>query len=207
MNKQYIKNIIFDVGNVLVQWSPPNIVKKTFPNYKANDIDSVINAVFKNDIWRQLNLGKITEKEAINTLILSTMLQRDELEKLFYNIKITQDPIPGTFEVLAKLFEMKFKLLALTDNVKEIVDYLKNRYDFWKYFSSIVVSADIGMMKPDINIFKYIIREYQLDPSQTLFIDDHLPNIQSAQSIGISCIHFTGCDNFKLELRKNSIDI
>lgn len=207
MNQPRIKNIIFDVGNVLVQWSPLNIVKKTFPNYKTHDIDSVINAVFKNDIWKQLNLGKITEKEAINTLTQSTVLQRDELEKLFYNIKITQDPIPGTFEILAQLFIMKFKLLALTDNIKEIIYYLKNRYNFWKYFSNIIVSADIGMMKPDINIFKYVLFEYQLDPLQTLFIDDYLPNIQSAQLLGINCIHFTGYENFKIELWKNNIAI
>jgi len=207
MSQQNIKNIIFDVGNVLVQWSPLNIVKKTFPHYKKHDIDTVINAVFKSDIWKQLNLGTITEKEAINKLALSTTLQENELEKLFCNIKITQDPVPGTFEVLTKLYDMKFNLLALTDNVNEIISYLKKRYEFWKYFSHIIVSAEIGMMKPDINIFKYVLSEHQLDPLQTLFIDDHLQNIQSAQLLSINCFQFSNCEDFKSELLKYNIYI
>ena len=59
-----IKNIIFDVGNVIVRWSPMHIIKNTFPEHKLHQHQFFIEEIFRSEIWIQLNLGKISEEEA-----------------------------------------------------------------------------------------------------------------------------------------------
>lgn len=106
-------------------------------------------------------------------------------------IKSTQELIPGTIDIIKSLHEKGYQLFALTDNIKEIVQYLQNRYDFWKYFTHVTVSANIGLMKPNIEIFDYTLQVNSLLPHETVFIDDHLPNIRTAETLGLHTVLFS----------------
>lgn len=187
-----IKNIIFDVGNVIVRWSPPHIVATTFPDHPPHQQDLLVEALFKTDTWIQLNLGKISEKEA-KAIYLATIdtLTPDRVDLLFDTIKFSLELIPGTLDIIQALHKNGYFLYSLTDNVKEIMHYLQERYDFWKYFKHVTVSAYIGMIKPNQDIFDYTLQKNQLLAHETLFIDDHLPNITTAKSIGLHTILFT----------------
>ena len=55
-----IKNIIFDVGNVIVRWSPIHIIEKKFPAHQSHEHQFFIDEIFRSDIWIQLNLGQIS---------------------------------------------------------------------------------------------------------------------------------------------------
>ncbi len=192
-----IKNIVFDIGNVLVKWSPLDIVKKTFTHGNAQKI---VEKIFRSETWRALNLGKITEAEAIDQFCLDGEFNQEEMKLLFHHIKATQDPIPGVMELLVNLYERGYALFALTDNVKEIISYLHERYDFWQYFSNVVVSANIGLMKPDPAIFNHLLATCNLLPEQTLFIDDYSANVEAAQSLSINAFQFFDADQCKNKL-------
>lgn len=187
-----IKNIIFDVGNVIVRWSPLHIVKSTFPEHQSHQHQLFIEEIFKSDIWIQLNLGQISEEEAkLKFISRIDLLDVKRADELFNYIKSTQELIPGTTDIIEILHKNGYQLFALTDNVKEIVDHLQNKYDFWKYFIHTTVSAHVGLMKPNREIFDYTIQKNNLLPHETLFIDDHLPNTTTASMLGLHTILFS----------------
>jgi putative hydrolase of the HAD superfamily len=90
---QAIKNIIFDLGNVLVKWSPQDVIKRTFP--QEENLSHTADKIFKHDIWFQLNLGQITQEQAINLYCKNLGYQREHMEILFEQVKLIQEPIDG----------------------------------------------------------------------------------------------------------------
>ena len=203
-----IKNIIFDVGNVIVKWSPIDIIKITFPDVDPDQQQFLFEKIFKSDIWISLNLGKISEKEA-KLKYISNLKTFDihMADRLFNYIKSTQVLIPGTTDLIKILYKNGYILFALTDNIKEVIQYLHKQYDFWQYFSHITVSSNIGLMKPGKEIFNYVIQKNNLLPNETIFIDDHIPNIETASSLGFHTILFSDLPSCLQELTQLGVDI
>lgn len=122
-----IRNVVFDVGNVIVKWAPQDIAQLTFGEEKSAFMAT---AVFKSEFWRDLNKGKYTEAEVKRALHQQLGLSSDTLEQLFFHIKNTQVLLPGTLQLMDDLLKAGYRLYALTDNVNEIVAYLKNNMAF-----------------------------------------------------------------------------
>ncbi len=94
------------------------------------DYPFMATAVFKSEFWRDLNKGKYTEAEVKRALHQQLGLSSDTLEQLFFHIKNTQVLLPGTLQLMDDLLKAGYRLYALTDNVNEIVAYLKNNMTF-----------------------------------------------------------------------------
>jgi putative hydrolase of the HAD superfamily len=183
-----IKNIVFDVGNVLVRWDPHTIINQSFPNHVSPQ--SLMQAIFKHQTWYDLNLGLITEVEAIAQYHERLQIDKPSLELLIQIAKASLLPIEESILLLERLSRLEFKLYALTDNTKEIMIYLKEKYQFWQYFQGVVVSAEIGYLKPAQEIYQHLLTTYQLEPFETVFIDDLEKNIQGAKQCGIHGVVF-----------------
>lgn len=198
------KNIVFDVGNVLVRWDPPGIIHHVFPEHD-NPHQLMLN-IFKHQTWYDLNLGKITEKEAIHCYHHQLGIDMPRLEYLLQAVKESLTPISGSIELLQRLDNKQFHLYALTDNTIEIMAYLKSKYGFWRHFKGIVVSAEIGHLKPSQEIYHYLLEGHQLKAHETLFIDDVSANVEGAKAMGIEAIQFTHVADCIEALRKHNID-
>lgn len=200
-----IKNIVFDFGNVLVEWNPQNIVSKVFPD--AND-SKLVEVIFRSPIWRELNTGKLTEQEVITHFHQTLAINLEQLQHLFLEIKHTQHPVPGSHELLAKLHQMdNYSLYGLTDNVHEIIAYLKERYTFFDYFKGVVTSANVGYLKPSPEIYQYLLTTYNLNPLETVFLDDIAANIEGAKLMGMHGIQFQNTLQCITELKKLNVII
>ena len=149
-----LRNVIFDVGNVLVRWSPAEIINLTFANPSQTDV--WIHNIFKHETWQWLNLGLMTEAEAQTRYQSLYGLTPRQTARLFYHIKATQIPIYQSRALLERVAQAGPRVFGLTDNVKEIVTHLRQQYDFWQWFEAVVVSAEVGMMKPHAEIFQYV---------------------------------------------------
>lgn len=203
----HIKNIIFDVGNVIVTWSPPTIIKNTFPEYDQLQQESLIDEIFKSETWTHLNLGQLSEKDAkLKFISNSKILDPLNTDRLFDYIKSTQTLIPGTTDIIKSLHKNDYQLFALTDNIHEIIEYLKEKYNFWKYFQHVIVSAHIGLKKPSKEIFDYALQKNNLLPEETVFIDDYPPNVKSASSLGLHTILFSDAVSCLHELNRLGIN-
>jgi putative hydrolase of the HAD superfamily len=120
-----IKNIIFDIGNVLINWNPAMIVKESFSNHP--DQESLTTALFKSQIWYDLNLGNLTIKDAIIEYNTTLGLDIVVLNKIMSNLFNSLTPINETIALLKKLYALGIPLYSITDNVPELIEYEKNK--------------------------------------------------------------------------------
>ncbi|MDK9772317.1 HAD family phosphatase [Vibrio sp. B181a] len=194
-----IKNVVFDVGNVLVRWSPIEIVRLTF----GNDVDAEALAkdLFTSAIWLDLNKGLITETQAKQRYQLEKQLSESEAERFFYYVKHTQLLIYGSVDLLKRIKSAGYRVFALTDNVVEIVEYLKATYDFWPLFEGTTVSAELGLLKPQPEIYQSLLETHQLLAKETVFLDDMPYNVEGAREVGIEAIQFKHAEQCEYELK------
>jgi putative hydrolase of the HAD superfamily len=183
-----IKNIVFDVGNVLVKWEPLSIISNFFQD--AEEFDVLVKKIFKSEVWIDLNLGKISEAEAVSQYVAVLGIPQNKLTALMLAVKESLLPIPGSIQLVKKLYNAGFPLYVITDNTKEIMVHLKRRYDFWPMFQGIVVSADIGHLKPSPVIYHHLLETYQLKPEETLFFDDIEKNVTGARAVNMLAMQF-----------------
>lgn len=196
INEMQIKHIVFDVGNVLVRWVPFEVISSVFPECNPSEFYKRMYP-----IWIDLNLGKLTENEAIGQYHTTLRLPKERLAHLMLKLKHHQVPIKGSIELLDKLKKLKFNLFAITDNVKEIMEYHRKISQFPSYFKDMIVSAEIGLLKPDSRIYRYLLDKHNLNPREVVFIDDILANVEGAIAVGMHAFQFIDMTSCEEQLR------
>lgn len=195
-----IKNIIFDLGAVLIDWNPKYLYRKVFHTEEA------INFFLENVCtghWNEQQDGGRTFKEAEEVLIKEFPEYEKEI-LLYYSrwVEMLGGPIHETVEIFKELKPLyPDSIYALTNWSAESWPTAVAMYDFLGWFNGVVVSGQEKMKKPDERIFKLICERYKLEPQQTLFIDDNLRNIEAAIEFGIKTIHFISSEQLKNELK------
>jgi putative hydrolase of the HAD superfamily len=198
-----IHNIVFDIGNVVVRWNPALIAERTF-GAERGTADYAIE-LFGAPIWRAINLGHLSETEAKLAYGRDHGLSAEEADVLFFHVKDSQELVPGTTDLIARLASRNYRLFALTDNVHEIVAHLKDRYDFWDHFEGAAVSAELGVLKPSAEIYRHLLDTYGLVAEETLFLDDMPANAQGARDVGMHGLVFTTADQAIDDMRELGI--
>ncbi len=184
-----IKNIVFDLGNVLISFKPADFLNKL--GYTAEKINIILTDVFRSREWHMMDKGEISREEAIGNISERSSLSRQEIEAVFdYRLKILL-PIDGNTKLLPALKKSGFKLYYLSNFPGDIFDEVFDRYPFFKQFDGGIISSRVKCAKPDRRIFEILFKKYSLVPEECLFIDDDVSNVKSALSLGMSCIHLS----------------
>ncbi|HKX82618.1 MAG TPA: HAD family phosphatase [Pyrinomonadaceae bacterium] len=191
--------VVFDIGGVLLEWKPDEIVR-TFTN------DPEMQALIKREIfdhpdWLAMDKGELSEVEAIGRASRRSGIQQAQLGKLMGHINDSLVPIQGSVSLVKQLADDGVGLYCLSNMPDWRFEELHSRYSFWNYFQEFVISGAIKMMKPDREIFEYFMTRFSRQPSTTIFIDDHQPNIDAARQIGIGAILFNGAADCHDQLR------
>jgi 2-haloacid dehalogenase len=109
-------------------------------------------------------------------------------------------PIAGTVEILAELRRRGTPLYALSNWSAETYPPALERFDFLGWFQGIVISGQVGAIKPDPRIYRILIERFAIDPQVAVYIDDSEANAAAATSLGLHGIHFTGAEALRREL-------
>ena len=94
------------------------------------------------------------------------------------------------------------KIFVLSNMHKASIEYLERKYSFWDIFDGIVISCRIHLVKPEPEIFKYILNKYGLEAEETVFIDDTDVHLESASGLGIKPVKFINTRQCERELKK-----
>ena len=187
-----IKNVIFDVGGVLLYWNPFELLKTMFDEKKA----SVLKAnMMDSDYWAELDRGTLEIDEAVDIFSKKIPELRDDVEFALKNFIDYIPPIKENIIILNKLSKMNYRLFVLSNFHLESFSKAYEKYSFFTLFEGIVISSCIKMIKPDKKIFEYTLNKYSLTPGETVFFDDSKKNIESASDLGIIGVH-----TFKTEI-------
>ena len=158
------------------------------------DAEALAKDLFTSAIWLDLNKGLITETQAKQRYQLEKQLSESEAERFFYYVKHTQLLIYGSVDLLKRIKSAGYRVFALTDNVVEIVEYLNATYDFWPLFEGTTVSAELGLLKPQPEIYQSLLETHQLLAKETVFLDDMHYNVEGARKVGLEEIHFKNAE-------------
>lgn len=191
-----IKNIVFDLENVILKGSP-NIVLEQIKIDKKQ-YESIKNDFF-ND-WKSLDLGESTLREQLEKCKFDFEIDSEIEEKLLHYYKYR----PFNVEILELIKELKnkgYKIYILSNNNKEAEKYLLEIPDF-KAFDGWIFSCDYQIMKPDPKIYNILFETYNLKPEECFFIDDSRKNIETGNKLGMAGFVLDCEHNGIAELRK-----
>ena len=181
------KNILFDMGNVLVTYNPEWVIR----HYAEDEelIREVKNIVFNSQEWFLLDAGLIEEEKAERNWMerLCSDKAREIAHLSFqnwhlYNMKV----IPGTAEIIRALKENGKEIYLLSNASLRLLSIYKEVIPAVECFSGIFYSAAHKCVKPQDIIYERFLKEYSLNPSDCFFIDDLEENISAAKAVGIS---------------------
>ena len=112
------------------------------------------------------------------------------------------DPFEEVVEVLSALKSSGISLYILSNWSAETYPIAETRFDFLHWFDGKVISGETGMIKPDPNIYKLLMKTYGLTPQRTIFIDDKSVNVEVANALGIHGIHYNNSSKLRNDLGK-----
>lgn len=190
---------VFDFGGVLVDWNPRYLYRKLFGGDEAAVEDFLATVCtmdwhFKHDAGRPMAEG-VAELVALHP-------DKADLIRAFDSRwrEMFRGQIDGTVAILHTLKAAGVPLYGLTNYASEKFDELHEYVDFLPLFDDILVSGKVGLIKPDPAIFQLMLSRFGLEPSSTVFIDDHPANIEAAAEMGIKAVHFRGPEDLAGDL-------
>jgi len=108
--------------------------------------------------------------------------------------------IPGAVKILEELKEAEYPLAALSNWSAETFPKVRDRFEFLGWFNPLLISGEVGLIKPGSEIFKYLLNEINKDAANCIFIDDSLPNIQMADELGFEVIFYSSPQELRTRL-------
>ena len=199
-----IKNIIFDLGGVLIDWNPQYMYRKIFTD--TDQCKWFLENICTND-WNEQQDGGRLIKDANKELIEKYPEHKENIEAYYTRWEeMLNGPIEGTVSIFKELKENKnFNIYALTNWSAETFPRALELYNFLHWFDGRLVSGEENTRKPFKEIYNLILTRFNLIANETVFIDDNLRNIKAAEEVGIKSIHFINPDQLKKELVSLSI--
>jgi putative hydrolase of the HAD superfamily len=192
-----IKNIIFDLGNVLISFRPSEYFDKK--NYPGAIKATILTDIFGSKEWLMLDNGDITTQEAIDAITKRSSLKKEEITHIFNLRTDLMFPLDSNVKLLPKLKKHGFRLYFLSNFPLDIFEEVRTGYFFFRYFDGGFISAEAKSSKPDPGIYRILMEKYSLLPEECLFIDDIEKNVKTAESIGMKGLFTNG----SLEISKD----
>ncbi|MGD0754005.1 MAG: HAD family phosphatase [Bacteroidales bacterium] len=195
-----VKNIIFDLGNVLISFKPSEYFdKKKYPEtIKAK----ILSDIFGSKEWLMIDNGEITTQEAIDSIAKKSSLNKEEIVHIFNLRTDLLFPLDHNVRILPELKKRGFRLYYLSNFPLDIFDEVKSGYYFFKHFDGGLISAEAKFSKPDARIYETLLKKYSLIPGECLFIDDNEKNVHTAEKLGMNGLVTHGSLEISKEIEK-----
>ena len=201
-----IHTIIFDLGNVLIRWNPRLLYYQVFDTKAEADwfVDNIVTLDWNEEQDRGRPIAEATE------LLVQQHPEWEKEIRLYYDRWTEHFPgaISENVELLNRLQASgNYRLLGLTNWSAELFPWARETYGFLDTFEDILVSGEVGMKKPDAEIYELLRNRYDLgDFSGCVFIDDSLRNCVAARQAGLDSIQMIEPAQVVTELKKRGVN-
>lgn len=190
------KNIIFDLGGVILNIDY-HLTIDAFKNFGIKNFDELYTQAKQNGAFDSLETGKLSNQEFYTYInsVSEKELTKEEIDTA-WNAMLLDIP-QGRKEFLEKVSK-KFNIYLLSNTNQIHIDWFRdmliNKYGknwFLEVFKKDYYSHEIGLRKPNTNVFEFVLNENQLTSDETIFFDDSIQHIEGAMKAGITAIHIT----------------
>jgi putative hydrolase of the HAD superfamily len=185
---------VFDFGRVVFRWRPDALLGAVLP-HRATDAESTrhwVAQVFQayGGDWGDFDRGVVEPPELAQRIAARTGLTPSEVTAIIEHAPHELQPLPDTVAWMRRLHAQGRPMHYLSNMPEPFAAHFERTHDFMALFESGVFSARVNLLKPEPEIYVHAAAAFGRDPSQLLFLDDHLPNIVAARAAGWQAIHF-----------------
>ena len=197
------KNIIFDVGDTLISFG----YRPYMHNLGFDDatVDFLTDNMIFTDFWKELDAGKRNVSEACAYFCEKYPDLKNEISLFWENIADIVSEYDFSYPLIMSLKEKGYKVFLLSNYPEELAKVHWTKFSFFKEMDGYIISAKVGMIKPDERIYRILMDRYRMHPEECIFVDDNPDNIEAAKKLGITAIQFTGYENLQKEFEKLKI--
>lgn len=193
-----VKTLVFDLGGVLIDWDPRHLYRKLIPD--ESELDFFLSEVCSPDWNAQIDRGK-SFQEAVDGLAVVYPEYSMQIQAYYSRWEETiTGPIHGAVKILEGLRGAGYPLAALSNWSAETFPKVADRFEFLNWFDPLVISGEIGLIKPAPEIYHYLLREINREAEECIFIDNSETNVLAAEELGFICIHFSSPEQLQVKL-------
>jgi 2-haloacid dehalogenase len=191
--------VVFDLGGVLIDWDPRHLYRKLFAGDEAA-MEHFLATVCTREWHRHHDAGRSFAEGA--RILKEQHPDKAELIDAFgaRQDEMMAGPIARTVEILKGLRDRGTPLYALSNWPVEGFTSARERFDFLGWFRGIVISGEVGAIKPEPRIYEALLERFAIDPLSAIFIDDVEVNAAAARQFGMHAIHFTNPATLRADL-------
>jgi 2-haloacid dehalogenase len=190
--------VIFDLGGVLIDWDPRHLYRDLFSDDEAME---TFLAEVTTPAWNEEQDAGRPWDDAVATLAERHPDQRQLIEAYRRRWpEMLAGPIEDTVAVLEELRATRVRLFALSNWSAETFPIARGRFPFLDWFEGIVISGEVGAIKPDARIFQHLVARYAIDPGAAVFIDDNGGNVEAAARLGFIGLRFVDARTLRRDM-------
>ena len=195
-----IKHIVFDIGNVLIEWDSELAFLEQIPDRTERlwFLENICTTLWNIEQDRGRDW-----REAEELLIKAHPQQADNIRCFRRNwpMMIPRE-IPGSVAILETLLQQGYDVTMLTNFATDTFKVAREKYKFLDSSRGTTVSGDEGFIKPDKAIFQHHVQRFELSAPHCLFIDDSEKNVAGAKNAGWQAIQFHNAETLKSDLER-----
>ena len=195
-----IKNVVFDIGNVLVTFEWERLAREI--GFTDKDLQVLAEKVI-GDRWDEFDRGVMPEDEALKYVQEAIPGLEEKFATLWHRIDEAIHVYPYVNEWMRELKSEGYKIYLLSNFPKRLFEKEANeKFDFIRYTDGKVISSFVKMIKPDREIYEYLFNTYSLKPEECVFVDDRPKNVEAAKTLGMKGLVFEGYEDGSVKLKK-----
>lgn len=191
-----MKAVVFDFGGVVFRWQPLQLLQEVLPAHARDEASAreVATQIFQGFVphsdWAEFDRGAIEPSDLAQRIAARTGISAADVGAVIEAIPPHLEPVGGTVALMRRLKGAGHPLFYLSNMPAPYADHLERNNDFFSWFDGGVFSARVGLIKPDPAAFELMHSRFGIAPSQSIFIDDHAGNVQTAQACGWQAVQF-----------------
>ena len=194
-----IKNIIFDIGKVLLGFDWDEYANSIFDPETA---DAVTKALWHTGYWSELDRGVLSEEEILQLFYDAAPEYKTEIDKAYNEVGLCVRRRDWAIPMVDSLRDRGYKVYYLSNLSEHIMDVGRHALDFTEHMDGGIFSCHVKSIKPDPAIYLKLIEKYDLIPGECLFIDDHEDNIAVGRALGMKGIIFENQQQLETDLEQ-----
>lgn len=192
--------VVFDIGNVLLDWDPRYLYRKMFDDHDRMEwfLSNVCTPAWNIEQDRGRTFAEaVSELVAVHPHLEAEIRAFDERWP-----ETVSQVIDGSLDILQTLRDRGVPNYAITNFSAEKFADARRIWPFLDSFDGIVVSGEHRLLKPEAAIYRLLLDTHGLSAPDCVFIDDSPKNVEGARAVGMHALHFTGPDRLRMDLRE-----